>query len=366
MVVGTAAYFGHVTARGGRYTGREQVILGCLCGLVFLARIDGALFVTALFAVRLIHVQASRQLTFREAVMEALPPGLISLGFAAPWLIHNQVFFGSIMPISGPAQSLSAEFGQNLPQVPVTLFETMFPMFPVPTGLEFTTPVRLVAGTVTAAVFGAFLWRVFQTRNPFRIAVAAYTLYGAMIVAYYGLYFGAGHFLSRYFAPLGPLLITAAVFVALDLAARLPWHGRDIARLGGAAALALSVALLVRLTLPGVKEQGHFHVVAWVEENVADETWVGAVQTGTLGYWHDRTINLDGKVNPEALEARRTEGDVLNYVVASEIDYIADWAGMAEWVEMSNETFNDAFELVVADPRRNLAVLRRRADAAAG
>ena len=46
-------------------------------------------------------------------------------------------------------------------------------------------------------------------------------------------------------------------------------RGVDLARVGGTGALALSVLLLVRLTLPGVKEQGHFQVVGWVEENVA-------------------------------------------------------------------------------------------------
>ena len=50
-----------------------------------------------------------------------------------------------------------------------------------------------------------------------------------------------------------------------------------------------------------------------------------------------------------ALEARRTEGGVLDYVVASEIDVIADWIGMAGWVEMGNEAFSEAFEVVVAD-----------------
>jgi hypothetical protein len=99
-------------------------------------------------------------------------------------------------------------------------------------------------------------------------------------------------------------------------------------------------------------------VVDWVEENVSDETWVGAVQTGTLGYWHDRTINLDGKVNPEALEARRTIGHVLFYVIDSEIDYIADWAGLENWVLMEEE-FGEAFEVLLKDEVLDLSVLRR-------
>ena len=93
----------------------------------------------------------------------------------------------------------------------------------------------------------------------------------------------------------------------------------------------------------------------WVAENVDDEEWVGAVQTGTLGFFHDRTVNLDGKVNPAALEAREQD-KIPEYVVRSDIAYVADWAGLAEWEEL----LAPHFELIVHDEVRNLAVLRRR------
>ncbi len=51
---------------------------------------------------------------------------------------------------------------------------------------------------------------------------------------------------------------------------------------------------------------------------------------------------------------------MLNYVVASDIQYVADWVGMAGWVDRGNAAFNDAFEVIVADRKKNLAVLRRK------
>jgi hypothetical protein len=190
--------------------------------------------------------------------------------------------------------------------------------------------------------------------------VWAYVLHGLALVTYYGLFFGAPHFLSRYLSPLAPLLIIASVSVALDLGRLvLPRFPDLLARLYAFGGIALSVALLARYLLPGVQEQGHMQVVRWVEENVPDEAWVAAVQTGTLGYWHDRTVNLDGKVNPEALEARRTEGHVLRYVTESDIDYVADWEGVGGWIERPEGGFAEAFELVIRDPKQNLAVMRR-------
>jgi hypothetical protein len=110
--------------------------------------------------------------------------------------------------------------------------------------------------------------------------------------------------------------------------------------------------------LPGADGQGHFQVVDWVEANVPDSAWIGAVQTGTLGYWHDRTINLDGKVNPEALAVLRREGHVLNYVRESEIQFLVDWEGIATWIE--RDGFGEVFEVLAHDSDANLAALRRR------
>lgn len=359
-VTGTLWYFGLLMMRGGSYTLKDQIILGSLCGLVFLVRNDGVFLVLALFLVRFVHVQIDRQLSFGGAVCEAILPGVISLVWAAPWLTYNWLYFGSIVPISGSAQSISANFGQNLPLVPVKLFEGMFPMLPVPESVERHPAAILASLLVVSGVVSVFIFQVFRRHAGFRVALAAYLVFGAMLAGYYGLYFGASHFVSRYLAPVAPFLIVAVVSVALELFERIPKQGRSVAYLAAVAGLALSLVLLVRLLLPGAKDHGHFQVVDWVRENVPETTWVGAVQTGTLGYWHDRTINLDGKVNPEALRARRQDGDVLEYVTDSKIDYLADWVGIAGWLEMENASFTSAFEVVVNDPQRNIAVLRRR------
>jgi hypothetical protein len=360
IVAITVTVFGRLMAKDAPYAARDQVLFGALCGLTFLARIDGAFLVTAMFLVRFVQVQASGRLDFVGAVKEALPPGLISLAFAAPWLLYNQLCFGSIMPTSGTAQSASTPFGVNLHTIAPNLFETMLPMLPIPQALEPTAPVQAVTAAVVIAVLGVFLYRTLRRRDPFRFAILAYALYGVAIVSYYGLVFGAGHFVNRYFAPLAPLLVTAAIAVGLDVFRALgPW-GRRAPAVGGALAVALCLALLARLAAPGVKEQGHFQVVEWVRANVPQETWVGAVQTGTLGYWHDRTVNLDGKVNPHALRERLERGHVLGYVVASDIEYIVDWASVGRtWSGRGDAAFDATFSLILIDPRNNLSVMRR-------
>jgi hypothetical protein len=339
---------------------RAGLILGALGGLVFLARIDGAFLVTAVFVLWGLDSLIRQRIGLGATLARVVPPGLLSLALATPWLIHNQIGFGSIMPISGWSQSLDIAFGQNLPLVPVKLFEHMFPMLPVPSRLEGSLAATLAMGAVVAAVLVWFMVGLWRRGGTIRLVVLAYLLHGASLSAYYGLTFGAPWFLSRYLSVLAPVLIVALIWVLIDLGRLLfgdRWRGAVAG--AGIAALVLSAGLLFRPFLPGASPQGHFQVVAWVEAKVPPDIWVGGVQTGTLGYWHDRTINLDGKVNPAALAVLRSEGHVLNYVRDSEIQYVADWEGVVEWVEREN--FGVVFEVVAHDPAQNLGVLRRRA-----
>jgi hypothetical protein len=118
----------------------------------------------------------------------------------------------------------------------------------------------------------------------------------------------------------------------------------------------MAVGLDARMYVRGTNN-GHFQVIEWVDAHVPDDTWVAAIQTGTLGFFHDRTYNLDGKVSPPALRAK-LEGRTFDYVLERPIRYLVDWVGIAKWME--DPEFGQHFEIVVFDEERNLAVLQRR------
>lgn len=362
IVLVTVLYAGRLFENRTAFAWRDRILLGLLLGLVFLARNDGAFLVAAILGVRFVQSLAAGGLALRRSLEEVVPPGVISLVVASPWLAYNYSLTGSIVPISGQAQSLKAGFADNLALSPIKLFETMFPMLPLPGSVEALPGLAPVAGGVVALVLAVFLWRRLSVGDGYRWAVLAYALYALAIFSYYSLFFGAPHFLSRYFAPMAPLLIVAALWVGRDLAGLILGAARRELVAGALAGLAvcLALALTARQLLPGVRSQGHFQVVDWVEDNLDRRDWVAAVQTGTLGYWHDRTINLDGKVNPQALAARKADGHVYGYVVNSQIVAIADWVGVAKWADSDKAGFSRAFALELLDRERNLAVLLRR------
>lgn len=362
VLVLTLLAFARVIERGEGATWGLRLGLGALCGLSVLARNDAVFLVTAIFAVWAV-VELSRA-GIVPMLSRLIPPGLLSVAVAAPWLLNNLLRFGSVVPVSGTAQSFDASFGQNAGMLPAKLFEHMVPMVPVPGSLELNPVLQIVMLLAVGLALALLAWRLWRFGTPAaRAVVVAYALHGAALVFYYGYIFGAPHFLGRYLAPLAPLLIAAALAAALELGR---WAIRTrpeaLAALYSGLGIALSLAILIRALFPGVTFQGHEQVVAWTEANVPEDVWVGAVQTGTLGYWHDRTYNLDGKVNPEALAANRTEGHVLNYVVESPIRYVIDWAGVGEWVNFpeAEEGFAQEFELILQDEARNLSVMQRR------
>lgn len=337
---------------------RRALSLGLLLGLAFWARNDAAFLILGVCLAHL-HAgldggRAALAVRFRRTLVF----GSTSVVVALPWMTYNYFGFGHPIPVSGRAESLGAVFAGNIVHLPAVLFETVSVVVPVPHSVE-THPAILVLGalvSIGAAVAVGSSYR--DAPRSVRHLTVMVGIYALGLTVFYGLFFGAPWFMGRYLAPLSPFGAILWAVATKTLADRAAPSRRAFTALL-AAAFAVSLALNARIYLKGDQHQ-HFQVVAWVRENVPVDTWVAAVQTGTLGYFHERTINLDGKVNPAAFEAL-AESRGPAYVVSSEAEYLVDWVGLVEW--MHEPEIAAAFEVLVEDPERNLAVLRRRARA---
>lgn len=368
QTLGLASFWGWFRFTRAPLTARSWLragALGSLFGLTFLARIDAVFLILSLTCW---HVGAALLFGYGQSVRrlgEATVMGLCSILVGSPWLINNLLGFGSIMPVSGTAQAYGAGFANNIREVPFKLFEYMFVVLPIPQALEARSLVLaltslLVVTYSTVAVFA--LRRLARKDRLLPVAVATYAL---LLVTYYGLYFGAAHFVGRYLSPISPWTTLFTAWCLLELVRRSTGAPQmALAHAGLGIAVILSLGLNLRWYLIGNRHM-HDQVVDYVEENVPEEVWVGAVQTGTLGFFHDRTINLDGKVNPVALKAVLT-GKIPEYVTFARfgsperpIEYIIDWQGVSVWAEKS--PMDCHFELIVNDAERNLAVLERTA-----
>jgi hypothetical protein len=64
----------------------------------------------------------------------------LSMVVASPWLVFNKLNFGSVVPISGSAQSHSADFAANLRMIPANLIEASSLYARIPRSLETAWP----------------------------------------------------------------------------------------------------------------------------------------------------------------------------------------------------------------------------------
>lgn len=331
--------------------------VGALLGLVFLARNDGVFFVLAVTTAHLASGAAASAGPWRRRLArplaECVGMGLTSILVASPWLVSNVLRFGSMVPVSGQSEAMHVEVADTLYRVPPALLEVVGVVLPIPAALELRTPVILLCAVLLVALACLLpaLWRASTAAE--RRLEAIVGVYGVCLLLFYGLFFGAPHFMARYLFPLSPFFALLGARVAVRL-----WPRLGTAAPAAAAALLLVLAGVHARALWLGRHHPHFHVVRWVERHVPDDVWVGAVQTGTLGYFHDRTLNLDGKVNPEALEARRTRS-LAAYILASDIQVLADWRGIVS-LHRRFPGIAAQFRVVVDDRERDLGVLVRR------
>ena len=256
--------------------GRAAAI-GMLLGVTVLVRNDAALLVAAYTLVTLL-VPATVGDGVTRRLSRAVVAGVASVVTASPWLVFNLVRFGHIVPISGRSQSLGTAFGESLVKVPRVLAEYLLGGLPLPDAAQVPGPWPLVVTAIVVAAL-ALAWR---HRRSLGVEVDAplvvLVLFAAGLATYYGAFFAAGHFLSRYLFPLS-LLTTGLVSAAIV----------TVSTRGGLAGSVVAAAFLAALLVADTRfaqradHHPHMHVVEWVRANADAADWVAAPQSGTVG-----------------------------------------------------------------------------------
>src|SRR5262249_10835349 len=167
------------------------------------------------------------------------------------------------------------------------------------------------------AIAVAVAYRRFRTQPLRRILaalnatpaagfVAALVLYTGTIVVVYAMS-PAWWMYERYTAPVVILSVPA---LAAMIAATIGGRGALIV----ASVSVFSLIAAVREQVRSPINNAYQNQLAIVARRVPDGTPVGALQSGTLGYFRDNVVNLDGKVNAAALRARDHLDDFLKRI----------------------------------------------------
>ena len=162
---------------------------------------------------------------------------------------------------------------------------------------------------------------------PWR-ALSALLLFSIILIGYYIFAHGSWWFMKRYLHPVRSLFFCFSglwVYVCGTAIA---------AMLRRAAWRNATVVMLVALMLGCTGAQwvatynettSNFFMpsVAYLQKNHPGAR-IGAFQSGTLGYFLDNVVNLDGKNNAASLRAVRTR-QVIPYMLTEKIEVVSDW-----------------------------------------
>jgi hypothetical protein len=291
---------------------RRRLFLGLLLGLLVLARIDSVFFAGAV----VVAVAWSGAST-RDRLSRFAEVGGVAFVVAAPWFAYGLVRFGSLMPSSGYASQEWQLSPYRLEAGAQALLRAAVPWLETGTHQgELATVVRAI---VAAAVVGSLARSRRQLDASWRTgALLAGSV--AILFAWYTSSSRVPGFYARYFAPLVPVSVLAGSWALLDASRGRAWF-RSTATIGAASVVVVTVALLHA----GVGFAGNTLLadqVSLVREYVPPGDVVGAAQTGTLGYFREHVLNLDGKVNAEALAHR---GDMPAYLASRDVRWFCDW-----------------------------------------
>lgn len=344
LVFASAAYYNdRIAGTGGSVPMARFFGLGALLGVAVLARIDSAFLVVALLAWHLLRAHRSaralagreRRSAFGRTLLECCAIGATAVLVSMPWWIYNVTTFGSLLPISGQAQQmLIRDTGANIGNFVRSISDSFLVLVNIPSvtsnGMPYAGLLLAVAVTVlllTITRGWSLLGRAFAAwRAQWQLAhLVPLLLFVLPLATYYVFFFGAPHFIVRYMVPL-----RITIVVALVAFARTYWQQagpRSAQRRGLAVALLIGLAAsLYGMSWNFTDHYSNFYMVParWIEANVRPGRSVAMFQTGTTGFLYRNVVNLDGKVNADALHALQRNA-LPAYIDSMRFEYLIDW-----------------------------------------
>jgi len=339
------------------------MVLGILLGLAILARIDGILLLLVMLLDYLVLLRRRRVSSKPVAHVFLLLLGALIL--YSPWLIFNLTENGSPLQDSGAATrflslAYASYFGVGMDNLasrgPDVSFiwahvnhsiSTMKVIPPVHVLFRATERLDTVLGShgilhTTGNVIGFLLlmgvglavmrWGR-DARRASRRELDFLLLFSGVLLASYTMYIFGMFFFLRYFYP---VYLIACIYSAFFLQDILDWCSRRSCSIRwGVISMAAAYTILFSYFSYSQTFRSHpiypyYDIARWVDANTREDERIGVFQCGTIGYFsHRQIINLDGKVNREALVAMKN-GCLERYLQEERIDIVLDHSRILE------------------------------------
>jgi len=338
------------------------VVLGALLGALVLARVDAAFFV---IVVSLYVGVSGKRFTWPVRFGRFFTVSGTAFFVSSPWWIYNVVSFGSLMPISGRALQAWRLSSERVARAVVAFFQVAMPSIYVGEATLEGTMVYVIRAVLTVVAV-AYLWKArhdlecFTTGGRTMNFVVRRTLeFGtlqllsvALLVIWYTASSFAIYSYVRYFAPM--VLVSA-----MGLGYLLTKIGRKFRHaVMNTVVVGMSIPVLLTVYMFHSQRIGSEYMdQVWLANAyVPAKDWVAAFQSGTLGYFRDNVLNLDGKVNPKVHTHRK---NLLGYLEESRVEWLCDWRWSVEAFLSNTPTGHEYWQWGVRDSPGEIAAGQR-------
>ncbi|MBW1711349.1 MAG: hypothetical protein JRJ73_16005 [Deltaproteobacteria bacterium] len=356
------------------FRGKKSVLVGLLVGLLFLTRVDSILFILVVGLWALVK----HRYRMRKLVGELAVVGAVSFFVVLPYLAYNVVFFDHLFPISGAVKLYYSE------QFATSKFGGMFTpgylLFAAEKFIELPEELlsRFTESLLSWLLGSRYFLQIFFDSLSVVSRIAFFILPGAVLVFWMLLKWfrvplkvWRSAFVEAV-APLRPLLplfifaLLQMVVCTIMYPTFVRYSGVDWWFMPGHVSVVMVVsailngllladfrseqkatwkyvalAVLIAFNSVGyihvktIKEKGStsvsyqeakYHAAKWINANLPEGAVVGSFNAGIVGFYSERpVVNLDGLINNfEYLEAMKN-GEVYEYIVRNNIDYIAEY-----------------------------------------
>lgn len=337
--------------------GKHLAVLGILAGLGVLARVD-LVFLALVVALDYLLVLRRRGAPARSLSGIFVPLGA-ALATYSPWLLYNIIALRSVVQESGVATRYlslayaplfdlgSSQLASSGPTAGF-IWGHVAHSFSV---LKLAPPVHaffrgaeklgaevgagsaalVAANVVGLAVVALFLYLVIARKRELIVRgfgeVQFLLVFAGVLIAAYSLYVFGVFFFARYYYPVYFILCVYAGLL-LEEGLRRVASGAAAARALTGAVLAVYLAAFGFMAYTCASKSYpvycFYEVAKWVDDHTSPDDTIGVFQSGAIGYFsHRRVVNLDGKVNREALAALKG-GRLGDYLRREGIDVVVD------------------------------------------
>lgn len=288
-------------------------------GLIVLTRVDTVFLVIIISFAQLLGPGDWRCRLQRFMVLSAT-----SLALSSPWWLYNLLCFGDLVPSSGISQQVVSFSPRRIVVMAQALLVNVTPSFYFDGEGLATAFFRLVFLAFVLIVTLRLGWSQWPAGDRGRRLRRFGVYLGvslAVLVAWYISSIQSWWFYGRYTSFLSLVVVVLFGGVLAGLVERAP-------------RLAIGVVMLLALPTPAViagrhlqylqRDHGfYYEQLRLAMDRIPADAVVAGGQSGTLGYFRDRVVNCDGKVNFE-VNPYNSSGRLREYLDMKGINWFCD------------------------------------------